>query len=62
MQGYREALQPLLSAINCLAPDGEVQRKFVNHLHEMEDNNCSQKEIMQQLIRRLHDGVAFGNW
>lgn len=59
---YQNILQPLLMAINHAAPNGQIQRGFVELLHEMEEQNEPFRDIIIALVSRLDDGLRNGNW
>lgn len=59
---YDGAIQPLLTAINHLAPTREVQTAFVRLLHEMQEEGRDPHAIVQSLVGTLYDGLAHGNW
>lgn len=62
MQDFKAAISPLLTAINHVSPTGQVQRGFVNHLHEMEDAGEPADACFKALVQRLLDGLQYGNW
>ena len=59
---YEEIKRSLLTTINLCAPNGVVQRAFVDTLHELELSGTSRSDTIKTLVGKLYDGLADGNW
>ena len=59
---YQEVKNSLLTTINLCAPNGVVQKKFVESLHEMELAGELRRRTITRLVGSLYDGLAYGNW
>jgi hypothetical protein len=63
-----DKIQAFLTLANLLAPSGKEQRGFNALVRNVQRDFSGETEpkrelyIMQHLVGRLYDGIAYGNW
>ena len=67
MAQYQSSKQALFTLFNQCAPNGKAQAAFVKVVENIERDypeadNPPFQDMIRQMVGRLYDGLAYGNW